>query len=285
MKQVLLLLSFILLAGWLFSEEYTDKIHKEVNTSGDLKQKLICFENLFGEVTVEGYNGNTIKFEISRKIEYENESELEKAKEELQLLITENNKGYIFYYNMPQIEIDEEDMNISFNFCGEELEYNFTYDVKILVPQNINLKISTIDKGDVHVERCNGQLDIGNINGSIDLKDVEQLLEASTVNGSIEIEFSENPEGESNYSTINGDVKLKLREDFSARVEFSSMNGDLYTDFNNIKNQTRQVEKTENKGKTRYEIKSRPVLQFGNGKNMMNFSSINGSFYLMNSDK
>ncbi len=284
MKKPLLLLSFILSGILLFSKEYTDQISKEIETSGNLQEKVLYFGNLFGSVDVEGYNGSVILIEVLRNIEYENSEELETAKEELQLLLTETSKGYLLYYNMPEVKVDEEKMRTSINFCDRKLEYDFTFDVKIRVPEELNLDISTVNKGDIHIENSKGILDIGNVNGSIDMEDVSNIKEASTVNGSIEISFRQNPSGKSTYTTINGDIRLKLKNDFSSEVEFTSMNGDLYTDFKNIEYQSHKVDKHEKNGGLIYEIKTSPIVQFGNGKNSMEMSSINGSFYLLNNE-
>ncbi|MFC2106707.1 DUF4097 family beta strand repeat-containing protein [Bacteroidota bacterium] len=280
----LLLLSFIISGSLLFSKEYTDQISKEIKTSGNLQEKVLYFGNLFGSVDVEGYKGNTIKIEVLRNIQYESNEELEIAKEELQLMLTETNKGYLLHYNMPEVKIDEEKMRTSFNFCGESLEYKFEFNVKIMVPEDINLHISTVDKGDVSIEKTSGLLEINNVNGSISMKDVSSITEVSTVNGSIEISFNKNPAGKSVYKTINGDIRLKLKNEFSSTVEFTSMNGDLYTDFENIEYHSHKIDKQEHKEGIRYEIKSNPTVQFGNGKNQMNMSSINGSFYLLNNE-
>ena len=135
----------------------------------------LSFGNLFGSVDVTGYNGNTIKIEMSRNITYDKINELEIAKEELQLMIVENSKGYLLHYNMPEVKVDEENMSSSFNFCNRDLEYEFVFDVKISVPRQMNLKISTVDKGDVFLENCSGDLDIGNVNGNVEMKNVSRM--------------------------------------------------------------------------------------------------------------
>ena len=70
------------------------------------------------------------------------------------------------------------------------------------------------------------------MNGSVDVTGAGGEVEASAVNGSVEVAVARvDPSGRSELSTTNGSVRLTLPRDASADVEAHTVNGSVGCDF------------------------------------------------------
>ncbi|KAJ1442307.1 hypothetical protein B484DRAFT_426868 [Ochromonadaceae sp. CCMP2298] len=110
------------------------------------------------------------------------------------------------------------------------LTKSWQYQYTLKVPKDVILEAKTVNKGNIYV-RDIGIVKACNVNGSVEIQNVNQVLQASTVNGDVTINFLENPKNPIDFNTINGDFNLELPENLNARVYFDSMNGDLFTAF------------------------------------------------------
>lgn len=59
----------------------------------------------------------------------------------------------------------------------------------IKVPQQFDLKVGTINNGDILIENVSGELEINNVNGDIKLTNVSGSAVATTVNGEVKSQF------------------------------------------------------------------------------------------------
>ncbi|QCR22582.1 DUF4097 family beta strand repeat-containing protein [Pontibacter sp. SGAir0037] len=105
-------------------------------------------------------------------------------------------------------------------------------DLEILVPQNFNLKISTVNNGDLTVSNVNGNLELDNVNGNIILENVSGNAVANTTNGKVQANFlrwdSQKPMA---FSTLNGNVDITVPANAKFDVKLSSDRGEIFTDF------------------------------------------------------
>ena len=122
-------------------------------------------------------------------------------------------------------------------------------DLSLEIPQNVKLKLHTVNNGTIEVENIKGELEIDNVNGPIKLKNISGSAVASTVNGGIKANFtSVDASAAMAFSTLNGNVDVTLPADTKANLKLKSDRGEIYTDFDMevSKSDTRPAVSTEN---------------------------------------
>lgn len=103
--------------------------------------------------------------------------------------------------------------------------------IKVQVPVNANLKISTVNNGNVNVEHVSGSIEARNVNGSINMKEISGTVTANTVNGNVNVSFSKIENSPMAFTTVNGDIAVSLPANANVDVKVKSERGDIYSDF------------------------------------------------------
>src|SRR5215831_2090220 len=84
-----------------------------------------------------------------------------------------------------------------------------TVDLTLQIPQNVKLKLHTVNGGDIEVENVKGELEVDNVNGAIKLMNVSGYAVASTVNGGIKANFlSVDTKASIAFSTLTGNIDV-----------------------------------------------------------------------------
>lgn len=272
----------VILLGLQFAKgqkkEFSEQIKREISfgrTDGD---NTLVLKNVFGSITVEGYDGNVIELNVDKTIKAKTSADLELGKQELSLKVVES-EGKIFVHpDSPYIKIKDGHLNYSWCNDYEEPAYSHNMNFTIRIPWNIKLDVSTVNDGEILVKNTKGSfLKANNINGGIELRNITGQTEVHAINGEVLISYAANPKGPSTYYSLNGDINITYQKDLSAEIAFKSMNGELFTDFD-IARQYAKTSKDESgtgkKGKFKYE--SKPVVQIGEGNLFHDFETLNG---------
>ncbi len=138
----------------------------------------------------------------------------------MRVVVTEPNQGVC----------GEESHNWSW-FRTEELRYHVRFDFTVRVPPDTQLRLCTVNAGDISVKGTRGEFSVHSVNGRITMTDVAGAGEAITVNGPVKASFVSAPHAASMFKTINGGVVLTLPEPMAADLRMKTFNGGLYTDF------------------------------------------------------
>jgi DUF4097 and DUF4098 domain-containing protein YvlB len=104
-------------------------------------------------------------------------------------------------------------------------------DFQLQVPKNIEVKLKTVNSGNIHVQDVTGNFSVHNVNGRIEMVNVAGSGTAKTVNGPVKVTFRENPRENSDFGTINGNVELYFVSGLAGDFRFKTMNGAVYSDF------------------------------------------------------
>ncbi len=127
--------------------------------------------------------------------------DLRQAKAEVKLDIEQTPGGVSVYYDAPWRCKGEG------GGCHEDYRrfYNVTYDIDVALPVSARIVVSTVNDGDVSIEKTTGDFDVRNVNGGIHMGSVAGSGDVSTVNGPISVQFAKNPSGTSSFkvSTVN----------------------------------------------------------------------------------
>ncbi|MGD8495320.1 MAG: DUF4097 family beta strand repeat-containing protein [Gemmatimonadales bacterium] len=102
-------------------------------------------------------------------------------------------------------------------------------DFTVRVPAGVNLEVGTVN-GDVDVKRIDGSVKAWTVNGDVDVESGGNA-EASTVNGSIRAMMEKDLDSDLKFNTVNGSVTVGLPSGANADVEAATVNGSLESDF------------------------------------------------------
>lgn len=103
---------------------------------------------------------------------------------------------------------------------------------EIEVPSRSNLKLSTVNGGEILVENVDGELTISNTNGGITLNDVAGTVNAGTTNGHVRASMTRvTAAKDMAFTSLNGTVDVTLPPTTRANLRMRSDHGDVYSDF------------------------------------------------------
>jgi len=279
---IILLCSFSTLA-----QEHTEVIKKELQFSKISSNNLLTVNNINGSISVEGYSGNKILLEVKKTLSSKTQSKLEKGKKEIELGIHEEGNGIIVYTKTPcsKVKYEKSDNNTWFwktwtNNCNWENEIRFNFDIKIKIPYDLNIDISTINDGNVVVKNVSGEVKANNINGNITLEKIAGKTNAHTINGDVDIEYSKNPGKDSKYYSLNGDINAYFQKGLSAKLTFESFNGDFFTNIDDMEMMPTLVQKKAKGKGIKYKVGGKSNMKVGRGKVLLDFETFNGNVYV-----
>jgi hypothetical protein len=164
---------------------------------------------------------------------------------------------------------------------------NKAVDLNLKIPQDVKLKIGTVNDGEIVVENVRGELEVNNVNDKITLTNISGSVVANTVNGDVTVTFiSVDPKAPMAFSTLNGDVRVTLPMDTKANLKVKSDNGDVFSDFDiDIDKTPSKIDKTTEPGL--YKIKKDDWVYGkinGGGPEMM-MKNMQGNIYVKKGTK
>lgn len=158
--------------------------------------------------------------------------------------------------------------------------------LRIEVPPNSALQLSTVNDGRIEVEGVHGELELHNTNGEIRVRDVRGPVSANTVNGDVEVVFSSAMAREPMaFSTLNGDVVVALPAGAAFDVRLRSDNGEIYSDFDVVlERREPKVERDASKGRYRVTVSQDLAGKVGGGGPELHLRTFNGDVVLKRRD-
>jgi hypothetical protein len=225
-----------------------------------------------GSITVTGYEGKDIIINVTPRGGGE---ETPRAPENGMKRISATG-GY-------EVTAKEADNTVTVNTGNP----NKAIDLILKIPQDVKLKIGTVNDGEVIVENVTGELEVNNVNDKITLTNISGSVVANTVNGDVNVTFkSVDPKASMAFSTLNGDVNVTLPADTKANLKLKSDNGDVFSDFDiDIDKTPSKVDKTTEPGM--YKIKKDDWVYGkinGGGPEMM-MKNMQGDIYVKKAAK
>lgn len=151
----------------------------------------------------------------------------------------------------------------SFNITAEENENVVeihsqsilsTINLEIMVPENFDLEVGTVNNGDLLVENVEGKLEVSNVNGSVTLTNVSGSVVTNTVNGKVKVTMNRVDAGTPmSFVTLNGDVDVTIPGSVKATAKMNSATGDIYTDFD-VDFEQKRMKADQSEGQDVYKI-------------------------------
>lgn len=220
---------------------------------------------LSGSITVQSYNGKEV---IVTAITQGRNDKSRKA----------NNGMFKIPNNSYGLEIQERNNHVEV----ETEAGNKRVDIEVLLPQNFDLDLNTVNGGDITVSGIHGELEISNVNGSITLNDVEGNVLANTVNGRIIATVNKvTPDVPLSFTTLNGKIDVTLPKGFKATAKIQSDYGEIYSDYDlAIEEQPVKVKSSDSGHYKKIEVGRWVVGRINGGGPELRLKNMHGNIYI-----
>lgn len=251
-----------------------ETIQKNLTLSGSPMRLVV--DNVDGYIHVTGTDSSQVRVTAHKTIRAETDSDLQEAKSEVKLEMTEKPGTVSIYYDAPWR------CNGEGRGCGGEHRhfYNVTYDIDVEAPRSARLVVSTINNGDIRIDKKDGNFDVNNINGAIHMSGVAGAGDVHTINGALTVYFAENPSGPCSFKTLNGALDVYLPSNLSADLLFKTFNGQIYSDFDVMPKATPAAEGEQQNGRFVYHSRGARGGRVGRGGPELSFDAFNGNIRL-----
>ncbi|MGH7495267.1 MAG: hypothetical protein ACREOO_23090 [bacterium] len=275
---ITLLSAFSLLlaaSDWRVQEK--EEIKQTLRFSDPAKTRQVIVDNINGAITVAGYAGSEVQLVAIKTLRARSPERLAEAREKIRLEISERDNVIELYVDSPCRRRDDDRNYRGSDYYGFEVQFDFT----LKVPWQTDLRLKTINDGDIDVENVAGEFDIDNINGSVEMLEVAGGGRAYALNGELAVRFKKNPEIDSYFGSLNGDVKVELLENLSADVRLKTFNGEVYTDFRVTSLPARARAQEKSGGRYVYRSDSAFGVRIGSGGPELEFDAFNGDIHIV----
>lgn len=244
MKKLILILSFAALAF----ADVVDKSSEHKSFAG-VHELIIDNVNGFIEVTGTSETG-TVELDVAKTLKARSQDRLALAKKEVKLDVTQEG-------GLLRLRVEGR-----FRDHGH-VGYEASFDFKVRVPR------------DIHFE-------IDNVNGTIDMRDMDGSGDARTVNGSVKAVFAQNPKAPLSFRSVNGTLDVTFRPDLNANARMTTVNGGVYTDFPVSLAGDRPEQRD---GKFVWRSPRLGPVRIGNGGPELRFETVNGDVLIKNRER
>ncbi len=268
-----------------YQKEYPEQVKEHITKEYSIKQAsagMLAVYNLDGSVKVEGYAGDKVIIEIDKTVSAPTVDILEQGKKEIKLGFEQIGDSVVAYIQAPW-DTRPHDWRDSYDWPERRrIEYRCKLEYTIKVPFNMNLRVSTINDGDVLVKNVSGVLHVNNVNGAIAILNAKGTTHAHTINGDLSVNYLSNPPESSSFYTLNGKLTAIFQPNLSADLQFRSMNGAFFTDFPDVEMLAPTITKNQDKrgDGTVYKMSKDTKMRIGAGGKQFKFETLNGNIYI-----
>jgi DUF4097 and DUF4098 domain-containing protein YvlB len=197
-----------------FAQTMEDKSNEHRTFSG---VRELIIDNVTGSIDVAASNGSAVEADITRTLSAESQDRIALARKEVRLDVTQEG-------GLVRLMVDG---TFRHGYSG----YHAAYDFKLRVPRDIKLDLRTVNHAKITVQGTSGDFAISNVNGGIEMSDIQGSGSVHTVNGPVKVTFARNPSGPTSFKSVNGTLDVSFRPGLNADVKMKTMNGGLFTDF------------------------------------------------------
>lgn len=256
---------------WTVHEEET--VQKTLTLSGEPMRLIV--DNFNGSVHVRGTGGSQVKVTAHEVIRAETQSDLNQAKNEVKLSMTEQPGSVSIEYDAPWICHGHCD-----GCCQEHKHfYEVNYEIEVEAPRQARSVISTLNGG-IDVNQMDGDFDVHSVNGGIEMAGMGGSGDVHTVNGRVTVRFSRNPIEATSIKSVNGELEAFFQRGFSADLYFKTLHGPVDANFD-VTPLPIPVGETERKnGMFVYRSNRQSGVRVGHGGPKISFETVNGGIRL-----
>ncbi len=270
--------AFVIFVSCGYGKGIEDKqeIKKTLRFLGTTGPRRIVVDNIKGSIDVRGYDGDSVELIAHRTNYGESDDKIAEAKQEVTLDMREEKDRILVYVNAPW-RCSEGINERGWKYYG----YDVAFDFELKVPRKTDFFVKTVNDGDISVRGLEGDFEVGNVNGGVDMQDIAGSGMACTVNGPVNVVFSKNPLHDCRFKTVNGKVDVEFRDGFSADLSFETFNGSVYTDFD-VQSVPRKPRAVESHGTRKVYLNDKSfAVRIGQGGPNLSFDTLNGNIHIL----
>ncbi|MDB5242988.1 MAG: hypothetical protein JWP57_3613 [Spirosoma sp.] len=262
------------------SQESKEHVSKVFSPPGGAGASVLVIYNINGFINVEGSADNKVSFDVDKRITANDKAALDKGRQEFKLMIEQKGDTIMAYIAEP---FDSRpNRNNRRDRDDRRIDYDFALDFTVKIPRQMNVNVTTVNRGDVTVKDVAGALRVRNVNGAIALTNARGATDVHTINGDVTANYLASPPEKSSYYTLNGNIRVSYPANLSADMQFKTFQGEFYTDFPGAEILPAQVVKNQEKqgDKTVYKLTKTTAIRVGTGGKTLRFETFNGSVYI-----
>ena len=239
--------------------------------------RTLDVRNINGFIHVDATNDPAVQMSIRKVIRAETRDDLAEAQRDVRLDFRDG-----------AARVDATVADRRGHVCGEpwnddggrweRVRYDVRHDFTIRAPRDVALRLCTINGGDVIVTGTQGDFNVDNVNGLIEMTNIGGAGTAHTVNGPVTVTFTANPKRESSFKSVNGNIDVTFRDGLAADFAMKTFNGGLFTDFEvqPLASPAKATGERRN-GRFVYRANEFTRVRVGNGGPQITFETLNGN--------
>jgi len=209
-------------SDWTFEDRETINRTFKV-AAGDNVSKLLV-DNVNGFIHVTGGAGSEIRVKVEKHIRGESQSDLDRAKHDVTVDMSQDGNSVKLYENGPFRTRD------GVNWSSDRYRYSVTFDYEIEAPSGAQLELKELN-GAIEVKNSSGNFKVNTLNGKIDMQEIAGAGSVRSLNGAVKVAFTRNPTAESSFHTLNGPIDIYFQPSLDADISFKTLHGGVYSDF------------------------------------------------------
>jgi DUF4097 and DUF4098 domain-containing protein YvlB len=174
-------------------------------------------ETVNGGVSVKSWDANSIHVVAYRVVRCEDTDEGREYLKDFEPAVKDRGSSLVIETKYPKDKWGDSDQSAWGNINYE-----------ISAPRTLSLEIGTVN-GSILVGEMNGEMDLSSVNGGVTVHTTEGLTgraSLSTVNGGVEL-MANMISGKSSLESVNGGIEMRLSTSLSGDIELSTVNGGI----------------------------------------------------------
>lgn len=202
----------------------------------------VQLRNVNGGVTLEAWDRNEVRIQAQKKVRGGSDEAARQVMKDTRIEVSRTAEGLKITTRLPK-----RDNGLVSWLTGKQV--NVAVEYRVWVPRSARLDIGSVNggvqltgthgrahlqttNGAISVARVTGDLELSTTNGGIDVTDSAGAVRAASTNGGIDVRLTDVPGGgDLSLSTTNGGVSIQLPRDIRATVDASTLNGRVSSDF------------------------------------------------------
>ncbi len=184
----------------------------------------LILTNTNGSIIIESWDKEQIRVEAEKTVKASNRRTAEQIMEKIEIEIKHEDNFLEIKTHLPRRRGGFWD-----SVFGEGVNMSVRY--RLYVPRELKLDIGTVNGG-VDVSEVSGKIRVRSTNGHVHIYEAGGSVNAKTTNGGIEVELLEFDDDEDmSFKTTNGGIKVYFPANFHAYIDARTTNGSIKTDF------------------------------------------------------
>ncbi|MEO8275773.1 MAG: hypothetical protein ABI639_06105 [Thermoanaerobaculia bacterium] len=289
-------LGVVLISPPLAALEKNATVQRTFTLTSQAGHRTLVVDNVMGSIDIQAVAGNTVELTLKQAFSARTAAELARAQQEVVLEVNESAGRLELVqggtWRCERQGSDRDDAGVGRSderrsrhrgcCCDQdERKYEAKFDWVLKVPRDLDLEVSNVNDGGIHIVGTVGHLEVRHVNDAVTLERVAGVVDALTVNGELKVEFASLPTADCKFGTVNGDIELAFPRGLGAELSFATLNGEVYTDFPfAMAKLPATSERSNSGGRHHHESGRETAATIGSGGIGLDCNTVNGDIYI-----